>query len=122
SATKIGVINTAAPTMLGLTNPNAQVDLNTVYTQSAISGSDLWFYFGWVRDSNSGSGFMSIELERNAPVAACNYATQSQSQLIASCNPWAGRQNGDFLILWDQSGGNTLISYRVFNNGQFGPP
>src|SRR5436190_16001286 len=56
SATKIGVINAAAPPMLGLTNPNAQVDLNTVYTQSAISGSDLWFYFGWVRDSNSGSG------------------------------------------------------------------
>jgi hypothetical protein len=122
SATKIGVINTAVPPMLGLTNPNAQVDLNTVYTQSAVSGSDLWFYFGWVRDSNSGSGFISIELQKNAPPAACNYATLTQAQLTAGCNPWSGRQNGDFLILWDQSGSNTLISYRVFNNGAFGPP
>jgi hypothetical protein len=122
SATKIGVINTAAPPMLGVTNPNAQVDLNTVYTQSAISGTDLWFYFAWMRDSNSGSGFISIELQKAAPAAACNYSTLTQDQLIAGCNPWAGRQNGDFLILWDQSGSNTQIAYRVFNNGVFGPP
>jgi len=122
STTKIGVINTAPKPMLDPTNPNAQVDLNTVYTQSAVVGSDLWFYFGWVRDSNSGSGFISIELQRNAPPAACSYGTSTEAQLIAGCNPWSGRQNGDFLILWDQSGSSTLISYRVFNNGAFGAP
>jgi hypothetical protein len=122
SATKLGVINSAATPMLALTNPNAQVDLNTVYTQSAVVGSDLWFYFAWARDSNSGSGFISIELQRNAPLAACNYGSLTQSQLIAGCNPWSGRQNGDFLILWDQSGSNTQIAYRVFNNGAFGAP
>ena len=66
NATKIGVINTAPLPMLGLTNPNGQVDLNTIYTQTAVAANDdIWFYFAWARDANTGSGFLSIELQQS---------------------------------------------------------
>jgi len=116
STTKIGVINSAPLPMLGTSNPNGQTDLNTVYTQSKVVGTDLWFYFGWVRDANSGSGFISIELQRSAVTQACNYATMTDAQLIANCNPWAGRQDNDAIILWDQSGSSTALTYRLYNS------
>jgi hypothetical protein len=116
SSTKIGVINTAPLPMLGLTNPNGQVDLNTIYTQTATAvNGDIWFYFAWARDSNTGSGFLSIEFEQ-APVGpGCNYANASQASLIANCNPWANRQAGDFVLLWDQQGNDRTIYKRVFS-------
>src|SRR4051812_11520991 len=59
SPTKIGVIHNAAVPMLGLTNPNAQVDLNKVYLDLKRVGTGAaardWLYFAWQRDSNSGS-------------------------------------------------------------------
>ncbi len=66
------------PPTLGLTNPNGQVDLNTIWTQSApASHGDIWFYFAWARDKNTGSGFLSIELQQNQVSAACAYDTAS---------------------------------------------
>jgi hypothetical protein len=113
--TKVGVIHTAPLPMLGLTGQNGQVDLNTIYTQTEkAANNNLWYYFGWVRDSNTGSGFISIEFEQAAAPAACDYATKTDAQLIAGCNPWANRQSGDFLLLWDQSGNDTNIYKRVF--------
>ena len=115
TATKIGVINTATPPMLEFTNPNAQVDLDAVYlqTQTAVNG-DQWLYFGWLRDSNNGSGFISIEFQQAALTPSCVYTTAgidfvlpqsaAETALINSCNPWRGRQSGDFIILWDQQG------------------
>ena len=47
SATKVAVIGNALPPMLGTTNQNAQVDLNTIYTetQKAVKEQpDLYFY------------------------------------------------------------------------------
>jgi hypothetical protein len=119
SSTKIGVINTAPLPMLGSTNPNGQVDLNTIYTQTATAlNGDIWFYFAWARDSSTGSGFLSIELEQAPLSAGCNYATATEDSLIANCNPWANRQAGDFILLWDQSGNDRTIYKRVFS----GPP
>jgi hypothetical protein len=114
SSTKIGVIDTAPTPMLGLTNPNASVDLNKVYTQTAVDSNTghIWYYFGWARDSNNGSGFISIELEKSGVPAAC---TGSSGYSNPSCNPWDGRQTGDFIILWDQQGGSTQISIRFFD-------
>ncbi len=114
SSTKIGVINTAPTPMLGLTNPNAQVDLNTVYTQTAIDPNTghIWYYFAWARDSNNGSGFISIELEKSGVPATCTGTTGYNNP---ACNPWSGRQTGDFIILWDQQGNSTQISLRFFN-------
>jgi hypothetical protein len=101
--------------MLGLTGPNAQVDLNTVYTQTTkATNGDLWYYFGWARDSANGSGFISIEFQQAALDPACDYANKTANQLIATCNPWKNRRAGDFLLLWDQQGGSTTISKRVF--------
>jgi hypothetical protein len=113
--TKIGVINTAVPPMLEFTNPNAQVDLDAVFlqTRQALNG-DQWLYFGWFRDSNNGSGFISIEFQQAALSSACVYTTAgidfvlpesaAETTLINTCNPWRNRQTNDFIILWDQSG------------------
>ncbi len=118
SSTKILPIHTAVPPMLALTNPNGQVDLNAIWTQTAPAGNgDIWFYFAWSRDASSGSGFMSIELQQNKVSAACTYATQTPAQLIAGCNPWANRKAGDFILLWDQQGGSRDIYKRVFSPG-----
>ena len=115
STTKIGVIHADVPPTLGDTNPNAQVDLNTIWTQSAPdSNGDIWFYFAWARDSANGSGFISIELQQNQVTAACAYATAPTADLIASCNPWANRSAGDFILLWDQQGGSRDIYKRIF--------
>src|SRR5918993_5671982 len=38
----------------------------------------------------------------------------AETTLINTCNPWQNRQPGDFLILWDQSGGALTITKRVF--------
>ncbi|HWF84955.1 MAG TPA: hypothetical protein VG222_08920 [Vicinamibacterales bacterium] len=117
TTTKIAVIGNAAPPMLGLTNPNASVDLNTIYTQTQKATGDghLWYYFGWTRDSSTGSGFISIEFQQAALDPACDYANNTQAQLIATCNPWKNRQAGDFLLLWDQQGGSTQIIKRTFS-------
>jgi hypothetical protein len=123
STTKINVIHTAPLPMLDTNRQNAQVDLNKIYTQSAISGGHLWFYFGWVRDSNNGSGFISIEFQQGNKPLACDYDPASLATTIAGCNPWANRQDGDFLILWDQNGSNlNPISIRTFQGGAFQPP
>ena len=117
------MINTAPTPMLGLTNPNAQVDLNKVYTQTAVDPvtGHVWYYFAWVRDSNSGSGFISIELQKSGVPATC---TGTNGYNATNCNPWSGRQTGDFIILWDQQGNSTDISIRLFNGAlqAFGAP
>ena len=117
---KVGPVNctVAAPcyiNMMGTTNPNAQVDLNTSWIQSAIANvggvPHIFLYFGWKRDSNSGSGFISLEIQKAAAGGArdnCNYDAGAAFN-PDNCNPWAGRQNGDVIFLWDQSGSSTAI-------------
>ncbi len=115
NATKIGVIHSAATPMLGLTNPNAQVDLRRAWltTKRHTDGKD-WLYFGWERDANTGSGFIAYEFMQNRPPAGCAYGTATDSQLTANCNPWANRKAGDFVILWDQQGGSRDLVLRTW--------
>jgi hypothetical protein len=117
SSTKIGVIHTDAVPTLGDTNPNAQVDLNTVWLDLQRDGSADYLYFAWQRDSNSGSGFIAYEFMHTAAPTACAYDTASAASLAANCNPWANRSAGDFMILWDQQGGSQALTKRVW-----GPP
>lgn len=116
NSTKIGVIHKAAVPMLDTTNPNANVDLRGAWLETAKdpgTGHD-WLYFAWERDSNNGSGFIAYEFMHNAAPAACDYANKTDAQLIATCNPWANRTAGDFMILWDQQGGSTNLSLRTW--------
>jgi hypothetical protein len=116
STTKIGVIHSDALPTLGLTNPNAQVDLRQAWTNSAKdSDGDDWLYFAWERDSNSGSGFIAYEFMQDPPPAACAYTTKTDQQLIDTCNPWANRKAGDFMILWDQQGGSRDLYLRTWS-------
>jgi hypothetical protein len=117
NSTKIGVIHTAPLPMLGLTNPNAQVDLRQAWlaTVKDPGTGDTWLYFAWERDSNSGSGFIAYEFMQNAAPAGCAYDTATDAQLIANCNPWANRKAGDFMILWDQQGGSRDLYLRTWS-------
>ncbi|HWU22241.1 MAG TPA: hypothetical protein VN088_11995, partial [Nocardioides sp.] len=114
SNTKIAVIQDAPTPMLGLTNPNAQVDLVNTWLQMQRSGGDDWLYFAWQRDANSGSGFIAFEFMHSAAPAACNYSNSS-AQLTASCNPWKNRAAGDFMILWDQQGSSNTLYKRIWS-------
>ena len=93
NTTKIGVIHDDAVPTLGLTNPNAQVDLRRAWldTERDTGTNHDWLYFAWERDSNSGSGFIAYEFMQNPAPAACAYDTATDAQLIANCNPWANR-------------------------------
>lgn len=124
NTTKIGVINTAPTPMLGSTNPNGNTDLNTIFSQTTKTtlslDHDLWYYFGWVRDS-AGTGFIALEFEHNPIDAGCmtNSTPPVVNYTLATCNPWKGRQGGtganaDFVLVWDQSGNSTQIIKRNF--------
>jgi len=117
NTTKIGSINTDAVPTLDFTVINAQVDLDTVWltTKKDQSNNDQWLYFGWLRDSSNGSGFISIEFHKSGLPTGCVYvtnpavdfkppATAGETALVNTCNPWRGRSDGDFVILWDQQG------------------
>jgi hypothetical protein len=112
NTTKIGVIHSDAVPTLGLTNPNAQVDLRRAWldTERDTSTNHDWLYFAWERDANSGSGFIAYEFMQNPAPTGCAYDTATDAQLTANCNPWANRRAGDFMILWDQQG-NSLDLY-----------
>jgi hypothetical protein len=116
NTTKIGVIHNDAVPTLGETNPNGQVDLRQAWlgTDSDADGDD-WVYFAWERDNENGSGFIAFEFMKDPPPAACGDYTDPVADLIASCNPWANRQAGDFIILWDQQGGSKDLFLRTWS-------
>ena len=127
NSTKVGVIHSAVVPMLSFTNPNGQVDLRTIWTQTAKAANNhMWFYFAWERDANTGSGFIAYEFQQSGLSPACAYTaagidmvlpeSAAETQLINTCNPWRNRQAGDFLIMWDQSGNALNITKRVFSN------
>jgi hypothetical protein len=118
NVTKIGVIHSAAVPMLDTTNPNGQVDLRRAWLDTerdTAAPNHDWLYFAWDRDANSGSGFIAYEFMQSAAPAACAYDTATEAQLIASCNPWANRKAGDFMILWDQQGGSKDLFLRTWS-------
>lgn len=102
------------------------MDLRRIWIQTKkdLSNNDLWLYFAWERDKETGSGFISFEFQQNQLTGACVYSgtgidqvlpkSAQEQALIDSCNPWVGRKAGDFLILWDQQGGGLAITKRVF--------
>lgn len=115
NTTKIGVIHSDAVPTLGKTNPNAQVDLRRAWLDVERESSKDWLYFAWERDSNSGSGFIAYEFMQDPPPASCAYDTATEADLIASCNPWANRRSGDFMILWDQQGNSLDLFLRTWS-------
>jgi hypothetical protein len=115
NTTKIGVIHADAVPTLGKTNPNAQVDLRRAWLDTERESGKDWLYFAWERDSNSGSGFIGYEFMQDPPPASCAYDTATEDALIASCNPWANRRSGDFMILWDQQGNSLDLFLRTWS-------
>jgi hypothetical protein len=118
---KLYNINYATPPgVLNLVSMPDKVDLVNVATQSALDTSTghLWFYFAWTRSTTAGSGFITVELEKNGlNITNCNYGAVTDFTnakdpgivaLIANCNPWAGRQDNDLLISWNQVGNTNL--------------
>ena len=112
--TKFPDIHTASVPMLDQkSNPNGQTDLFEIWTQTEKDAAgDAWFYFGWSRDSNSGSGFISFEAHQQ-PNSCASYSTSD----LLNCNPFTPRTNGDFGIFWDQSGSAPRVYLRTWTNG-----
>jgi hypothetical protein len=131
TSTKLGSINTAGLPMLQFTNPNGSTDLTRIWMATVTdSNEEVWLYFAWERESNSGSATIAFEFQ-NAPAdPACDYSTIDQTEpaseaettLINSCNPWANRATGDFMIVWDFGGSATDIVLRTYDSisGAFG--
>jgi hypothetical protein len=129
STTKLGNIHLAVPPMLEFTNPNSSTDLATIWLEAKrdTTSGDIWLYFAWERESNSGSSVISYELQTAPTDPSCNFASVDQTEpasaeetaLINSCNPWANRQAGDFMIVWDFGGGSTDIILRNFDGNDF---
>jgi hypothetical protein len=130
NTTKVGVINTAPPPMLGDTNPNSNTDFNTVFAQSTKDSGAVphtWYYFGWIRDAD-GTGFLALEFQHKKVSSSCivpptTTEPEKIDYTLPNCNPWANRQGGDgtdplvkpdFLIMWDQSGNVADVIKRNF--------
>ncbi len=128
SATKLTSISSASAPMLEFTNPNSSTDLATIWLDTqADQNGDLWLYFAWERDATTGSSAIVYEFQTAAADPACDYAgidqiepaSAAETDLINSCNPWANRQAGDFMIVWDFGGGATDILLRTFDGTTF---
>ena len=130
STTKLGNIHLAVPPMLAFTNPNGSTDLATIWLEVKRDEltNDIWLYFAWERESNSGSSVISYEFQKAPTDPACDFASIDQTEpasaeetaLINACNPWANRQIDDFMIVWDFGGGSTDIVLRKFLGAGFG--
>ena len=131
SATKLGVIHTAAVSMLNFTNPNGQTDIVNIWldTKEDADG-DTWLYFAWERVATSGSSVITYEFQQAGLPLGCNYTpavaidrklpeTTGETDLINNCNPWSGRQAKDFMIVWDFKGGANDIILRNFDGMAF---
>ncbi len=128
TSTKLGVIHTALPPMLGFTNPNGATDLVNIWLQTATDPlGELWLYFAWERDAHNGSSVITYEFQQAALATGCDYdgidqvlpQDPGESALLAGCNPWASRAAGDFLVVWDFQGGATDIILRTFGGAGF---
>ncbi|MCA1711843.1 MAG: hypothetical protein LC789_09515 [Actinobacteria bacterium] len=129
TSTKVGVIHQATPPMLGFTNPSPATDLAKVWMnvgKDTAIPDNTWLYLAWERDANSGSGQVMFEFDKKPRPAACDFTgvsptappvTVGTQTLIDTCNPWANRTAGDFVIAWDWSGGSTFITKRTFVAG-----
>jgi hypothetical protein len=116
SNTKLLPIATAPVPMLDYTNPNANTDLKNIWLDTRLdTAGQAWLYFGWERDAANGSAVIMIEFQHGGIPNGCAFdGSMTDDQLIANCNPWKGRDTGDFIIIWDNSGGKVVISKRVF--------
>jgi hypothetical protein len=129
STTKLGNIHQANPPMLDFTNPNGSTDLATIWLEAKRDEgtNDIWLYFAWERESNSGSSIVSYEFQTAPTDPACDFASIDQTEpasaeetaLINACNPWANRKIDDFMIVWDFGGGSTEIVLRNFLGAGF---
>ena len=132
SGTKLGVIHTAVPPMLGFTDINGGVDLSGMWLDTNVAtNGDVWLYFGFSRESAT-TGQVAFEFQQAPLPGACDFTnvspiqngalTPAQQALINNCNPWSGRQNGDFLVVFDTQGNSTTLNKRVFSGSSFGNP
>jgi hypothetical protein len=124
TSTKVGVIHQTAPPMLATTNPNSSTDLSHIWMAQNVVAGKVWLYFAWQRDSGKGSSVVGLELQQAKPPSAlrfaqggkgCDFSNAGANIDTANCNPWANRQPGDILLVWDQNGSASVVTMRTFS-------
>ena len=130
NSTKLNAIGNATPAMLEFTNPNVSTDLANIWldVKRDDATKDVWLYFAWEREPSNGSSTISYEFQAAALDPACDYSgidqvlpeDAAETALIAACNPWANRQTGDFMIVWDFDGAVKDPLLRYFDGSKFG--
>ncbi len=81
SQTKLGVIDSAPVPMLGFTNPSSATDIATIWLDTRTdSTGDIWLYFAWQREGNTGSSVLTYEFQSTPADPACDYSAIDQTQ------------------------------------------
>lgn len=113
ASTKLNVIHDDAPPTMNVgTLGTGKADLCQVWMNTETSGDDFFLYLAWERATDNGTTVVFWEFQQNE--LAC-------TSTAADCNPFAGRQTGDFLLVYDFEGGDARIYMRIFNGTSFGP-
>jgi hypothetical protein len=117
NTTKIGVIHNDAVPTLGLTNPNAQVDLRRAWLDTERDTAPeprlAVLRVGARLQQRQRLHRLRVHAERGP--GGCAYDTATDASSSANCNPWANRTAGDFMILWDQQGNSKDLYLRTWS-------
>jgi hypothetical protein len=116
ASTKLGLIHTDVLPTMGDVAVNDKSDVKTVWMDSTVDADgEAWLYFAWERVGDTGASVVMYEFQQKPRPGACAYGTATPAQLAASCNPWANRSSGDFVIVFDYQGGVVpVISRRTY--------
>ena len=113
ASTKLNVIHLdEAPTINVGTMGTPKSDLCQVWMNTETVGDDFFLYLAWERFSDNGTTIVFWEFHQDELECAST---------AEDCNPFAGRQAGDFLLIYDFEGGAARIYIRVFDGTSFGP-
>ena len=111
---KLAQLQDASLPLLDATNPNGSADLSRAWISTSVDADDqVWLYFAWQREDNTGSSSTMFELQRAARPATCDPAL-GDAALVTGCNPWQGRTAGDQVIVWDQQGNTLSVGTRTW--------
>lgn len=114
---KLFDVHTAStpPSVVVLGNVPGKADICDVWLATENVGDDIYLYLAWDRYATSGSAVFAFEFQQHGVTCVADPADPNET-----CNPFAHRQVGDFLIIYDFQGNSIRIGKRTFDGSGFG--